>query len=414
MYKIKIIFLAVFLMSTMIACKKTIDLQPTDTFTEEKAYLTIDDLQRGLNTAYGRFSPESYSIPSSTCSDEMKFGADNAGQFQFEYRLQYNSDVTSGGSTLSSWSSMYTVIDQVNRVLAVMDGITAPNAAEDARKNIIKGQLLTLRALSHYHLLTLYSKRYDAADPLGVPVMTTSNLLATPARNTVAQTVAASESDLTTAKPLLGAAPSAAAFDDKFINAITVDAIAARVALYKGDWNTAETLAGNVIASNVRPLATGANFNGIWTDAVTNAEVLLRLRRGGQSLGANYTTSGGAVYMSPSDKLNNIYAATDIRKAAYIGTLSSKRVVNKYFTSAAGARINDIKAIRIAEMYLIRAEARASKASPDLAGATADINTLRGQRITGYVAVPTFGSQTAAISEIMERNGYEQIGKRCR
>jgi starch-binding outer membrane protein, SusD/RagB family len=237
--------------------------------------------------------------------------------------------------------------------------------------------------------------------------MTTSSLLGTPSRNTSGQVVAAIENDLTTARPLLGAAPSAASFDDKFINVITVDAIRARVALYKGDFAAAETLAGSVIATNVRPLATGANFNGIWTDAVTNAEVLLRLRRGGQSLGANYTTSSGQVYLSPSDKLNNILAANDIRKAAYIATVSGKRVVNKFYTSAAGARINDMKAIRIAEMYLIRAEARASKASPDLAGATQDINDLRAQRITGYVAVPTFASQSIAISEIMDERFKE-------
>jgi starch-binding outer membrane protein, SusD/RagB family len=406
MITIKKILLFAVILTTAISCKKQLNLNPIDTFDGSKSYLSVDDLQRGLNTAYARFTPEGKIIVNSTISDEVKFGPDNAGQNQFEYRLQYNADATSAGTTSAMWFSNYSMIDQINRVLEAMPKVASVNATDDSRKNEIKGQLLALRALGLFELLQPYSKKYSAADPLGVPVLLKSDLLGKPARNTVAETIAQIESDLTTARTLL-ATPSAATFSDNFINQITVDGIAARVALYKGDWATAKTKAATVISTAVRPLVSGSTFAGIWTDATLTSEVLFRLKRGGQSVGANFTTSGGQVYLSPSDKLNALYAAADIRKTAYIGTLSGKRIVNKYFTSASGARINDIKEMRIAEMYLIRAEAAARRnTGTDLADAAADLNLLRSNRITGYVNA-TFADQSSLITAIMEERFKE-------
>ena len=60
----------------------------------------------------------------------------------------------------------------------------------------------------------------------------------------------------------------------------------------------------------------------------------------------------------------------------------------------------DMKVCRMAEMFLIRAEANARKASPDITAATADLNTLRSNRIPGYTNA-TFPSATSLIDAIM-------------
>jgi starch-binding outer membrane protein, SusD/RagB family len=391
---------------SVIGCKKQLDLKPIDAFDESKAYLTVDDLQRGLNTAYARVGPESKIMANAACSDEVRFGADNAGQYQFEYRLQFNADGTSAGTTDDMWGGNYVMMDQVNRVLEAITTVPSIAATDDSRKAVIRGQLLALRAYGHLELLQAYAKKYNASDALGVPIMLVPNLLGTPARATSGAVMAQIESDLAAARPLLSA-PTAATFNDNFINQITVDAIAARAALYRGDYAAAITAATNVINTNVRPLISGAAYAAIWTDANLTGEVLFRLRRGGQSVGANFTTSSGQVYLSPSDKLDAMFAVADVRKAAFIGTLSSKRIVNKYFTSAAGARINDIKEFRTAEMYLIRAEAAARRnTGSDLANAAADLNLLRSNRITGYTN-EVFGSQAALITAIMDERFKE-------
>ena len=75
-------------------CKKGLDLKPTDLVTEEAAFNNVASLQKGLNTAYGRYAAGrvNTSYANSITSDETKFGPDNGGTGQFGYRLQYTSD----------------------------------------------------------------------------------------------------------------------------------------------------------------------------------------------------------------------------------------------------------------------------------------------------------------------------------
>src|SRR5690606_39777224 len=117
-----------------------------------------------------------------------------------------------------------------NRVLPNIDIVEAEQPSDDALRPLIRGQLLALRALAHFELLQWYAKRYDPADPLGVPVMLKADLLGKPARNSVAEVVAQIEDDLNTAKGLAAnAAPGN--FNDLALNKISIAAIEARVAL---------------------------------------------------------------------------------------------------------------------------------------------------------------------------------------
>ncbi|MEI2747629.1 MAG: RagB/SusD family nutrient uptake outer membrane protein [Ferruginibacter sp.] len=154
------------------SCKKELDLQPTDSFSDENAFLTISDIQLGVNSAYGRYGAYANDMyASALISDEAKLGPDNAGQGALTYRYQYASDATSGGDVTGAFGAYYAMIDQVNRVLPKVPTVTA-TAAEEAQRPILKGQLLALRAIAHFGLLQSYSKNYDPADPKGVPVMT--------------------------------------------------------------------------------------------------------------------------------------------------------------------------------------------------------------------------------------------------
>jgi starch-binding outer membrane protein, SusD/RagB family len=238
---------------------------------------------------------------------------------------------------------------------------------------------------------------------LGVPIMLTSNLLGQPARNKVSEVIAQIQTDFNAAKGLLPAV-TPASFSDTVMNQINIAAYQARLALYMGDWQNAVTLATTVINSGVKPLVTGAAFNGIWTDANSN-ETLFRIRYAtGATIGQIWTTAGSFVYFSPSDKLKNSFTASDIRLNAYIGVGTGgtgvgtgKIYVNKFFTSSKGGRVVDMKACRIAEMYLTRAEANARL--NNLTPATDDLNALRAQRITGYANV-TFPDQATLLDAI--------------
>jgi len=380
-------------------CEKDLDIKPTDSVNEEQVFNSVASLQKALNTAYARYvsARVTSSYVSSLTSDETKFGPNNGGSGQFAFRWQYNSDGTSGGDVTAMFGVHYATIDMVNRTLAWVDKVPA-DPSEFEERDYIEGQLLALRAISHFELLEAYSKAYDAADPLGQAVMLVSCYDCRPPRNTVAETVAQIEKDLTDAKALMPAV-TPATFNDLKLNNITVTAIQARVALYKREWQKAADLATEVINANLKPLVNAAGFAGIWTDDNTN-EILFRGRlENSAALGGQWTSTNGNVIFSPSDKLTNSYPAGDIRLTEYIGTNGvGARYVKKFSQSSRGGSIVDLKAIRTAEMYLIRAEARAEL--DDLVGAAQDIDAIRDMRIAGHGDV-SYPDKPTAIADIM-------------
>lgn len=389
------------------SCKKDLDLLPTDSITPGNAFRTLDDAQLAVNGAYGRYSARLNTIYAvSLVTDEAKLGKDNAGQGALTYRYQYSSDPTTGGDVTGGYAAYYFVIDQANRVLAALPNVMV-TPAEETRRNTVRGQMLALRAISHFDLLESFAKSYSASDPKGIPYMTVSDPSAKPARLTIGEVVTKIEADLLEAYNL-SPTVTGATFSDTVLNKVNIDAYRARVALYKGDYPNAITYASNVISSNVRPLASGSTFADIWTDANTSSEVLFRTRLlTSTGLGGLYTTTSGLVYVAPSDKLRTSYSPDDIRLSSYIGgNASDGYYVNKYYQSSRGGRIVDIKNARIAEMYLIRAEAYAKQTVPNVTLGAADLNFLRSKRITGYVN-ESFASPALLLTAVLDERFKE-------
>ena len=398
--------LSVGLIALASSCKKQLEQTNPNAFGQENAFETLDHVQLAANDAYSRtstFANDMYI--NALLSDEAKLGKDNSGQGALTYRWQYGSDGTTGGDVTAAFYGHYSLIYAANLVLEELPKVpTAPG--EQTRKAILQGQMLALRAIGHLSLLQMYSDRYDA-NKLGVTLMVKNCLLCKPARNTMGEVMSQIEKDLADAKALLPA-PTAANFTDTVMNSLNVSASQARVALYKGDYANAITHATTVINSGIRPLATGTNFSNIWTDANTNQEVLYRRRYATSTgIGGMWTTTGGLIYISPSDKLIGAFGTGDARRNITIGGTAGAYYVNKFYTSSKGGRVVDLKAIRIAEMYLIRAEANARKASPDIVAGTADLNALRTARITGYT--PVSFADAASLLDAVATERFKEL-----
>ncbi len=385
-------------------CKKELNQQPSDAFGDANAFRDLNDIQLGVNGAFGRMSAYANDMYANTLlSDESKLGQNNSGQGALTFRLQFGSDGTSGGDVLGAYYSYYSMIDQVNRVLAQFDKIVIL-PGEETRRDIVRGQLLALRGIGHLALLQSYADRYSSSKP-GVALMIQSCVTCKPARNTMGEVMAQIEKDFSDAKSLMPVATQST-FTDTVMNSLNIAAYQARTSLYKGDYNQAIAYASQVINSGFRPLANGQNFSDIWLDR-SNAEVLFRrLYATSTGIGGLWTTTAAAanVYIAPSDKLVASYGVGDIRKTSYIGANPDGNYVNKFYLSDRGGRIVDAKLIRIAEMYLIRAEAYA-KTGNVTAGA-ADLNLLRSKRITPYTD-EVFGSGDALFTAVIDERFKE-------
>src|SRR5690606_32737240 len=127
------------------------------------------------------------------------------------------------------------------------------------------GEMLALRAYSHFELLRAYASSYNP-DGMGVPYMKKHELIY-PARPTVKSNFEEINADLKEAKNLIPDGFN----DNTRITKIAVSAIQARVALYEKDGANAITYVSEVIA--IIRLGSRNGFAKIWLDG-SDAEVI--------------------------------------------------------------------------------------------------------------------------------------------
>lgn len=412
MKKNKLVILA-FMAASLGACQKVIDVKETDFIGGDIALKTVANNESGIIGAYSAMNVEMGILLNATFADEVKPGEFyNAGT---THEWQYGSQDVGLRDNFTAFNLYYRIIDRVNRVLVALPNAVPANATEAALKDRLRGEALFLRAFCHFELYKYYSNSAVGTD-LAMAYMETPSLASLP-RIQVAPYFAKLKADMVAAKPLLPTALT----DIYRATRPSVSALQARVALYLKEYTDAVTFSTEYI--NAIPLASRANFPGIWTDA-NNSELAFKLSRtpslGGRigSLFQGTSANSGAISQTawvPSSKLWNAYDQTnDIRFSSYFRTeplLAAagrpSQLVAKYRGTTYGTpgeHVADAKVFRTGEMYLIRAEANAEL--NNLVGATNDLNTLRAARINGYTNV-TLATKDAAITEIMQERFLE-------
>lgn len=389
---------------TLVSCKKQLELRPTDVIDETKAFRTVADLRKGLNGVYSQVGAglvNGLYVASITADENRISIGENSGAGTFSFKWQYTPGAV-GNDMSGDYLTFYRSIDRAHRVLEAMDQVVAATGAEEIEKNRIRAELIAFRGIAHYELLKRWMPAgYDPA-ALGVPLVLKTELLQKPARNTVGEVLAQVEADLTTAFNA-GEIPSNSS-DPYRLNKAAIAAYQARIALLKREWSKAITLADQAITLSGKTISPQSTYANIWRD-VSNNEVLLKFDNN-FGISTLWRTTAGTVDYEPSMKLKNQFNRTaDIRFATFFGSSGNDTsIVVKYPGNASGPAINHLKAIRISELHLIKAEAYAE--TNQLTLAAQEINTVRRNRITGYTDI-SFGSSPEAITAIMNERFKE-------
>lgn len=378
------------------SCTKDLDLQPTDSVDPSKAYTNVKDITAGLYSVYAGNSNVTRIYNAAILADEVKLSDENRGQGQFQFKWQYTAS-----SNPSGMGQYYSMIDQVHRILNAYPNITAANATEENAKKRIQGELLALRGIAYYELLIDFMPQgYDPA-ALAVPLVLKSELLQQPARNTVQEIMTQIEQDLAAgrAETLIPNAPD----DPLRLSQSAIAAYQARAALLRKDWDKAITYASEAITLSGKTLSM-ADYPDYFSDD-NESETIFKYRNSSEPQ-TLWIDTNGDIFFEPADKLKNLFDRdNDIRFNIFFGSGGGDTsIVTKYPGSSRGPQTNDLKLVRLAEMYLIRAEANAEKGQ--LTSAANDINELRRERITGYTDV-AFASKEIAISEILDERFKE-------
>lgn len=279
------------------------------------------------------------------------------------------------------WLSAYRVIANCNGLLTALPNVTDLSAT---RKKDIEGQARAIRALAHFDLLRYFGEHWNSGSAFGVPIITTvQSINDRPSRASVGSVYKIVTDELTAALGLL----DKTTITPQYVNVNTVNALLARVYLYQNQPIKAIEYATKVIDVSDYDLVEAVNYPSIFTDRRTS-ESIFELAFDVQNKSAynalTYNRDGAArpeVNFMADKSLNAFFKtrASDVRSAMvnFDSTKNDATIVpdgrsEKY--RGEDIRDNPAYIIRLAEMYLIRAEAKGRTTG------LADVNALREKR----------------------------------
>jgi hypothetical protein len=292
------------------------------------------------------------------------------------------------------YSTAYNVIFTANSLIA---GLDASGGVSPAVRAELRGEAEVVRALEYFYLVNLYG---------GVPLVTSINFAVTAglSRDSVAGVYTQIEADLEDAQQVLSTTYlSTAAYPGVRTrpNRLAAMALLARVELYRGQWALAEQEADTVIGSGMYRLETG--LDSVFRSG--SQEAIWQL----QPVNSTLTTAEAAAFV-PRPGLRPAYALTsdwltavepgDLRRVFWTDSvvLGPAHYYYPYKYKLTGPSTVDTEynmVIRLAELYLIRAEARAQQGN--IAGAQADLDTVRARAGLAATTADDVGSLLAAI-----------------
>jgi len=415
------------LVFTLTSCKKFVQVPAPDsqlvTSTVFSNNATATSAVLGIYTQMFQ-NGESYNISSANglLADEL---ADNTST-PLIYYLDFTNATLSSGATFGEWFNAYSYIYQANAVLA---GLQQYSGTSPAVKNQLMGEAYFIRAFWHFYLTNCYG---------AVPVALTTNYTVTSklARTPRVQVLQQVISDLNAAIPLLNsnyvdASDTLATNQRVTPNKAVAQALLARAYLYFADYDSknmtdyqhAEMEADSVIGNSTYSLCT--NLSGPNSVFLANSsEAIWQLYT---PLPSSYDTQDGYSYIlvaapgggncTISTQLLNAFEPGDKRFANWIGSINAGGT-NYYFpykyqtTTYTGTEYTMV--LRLAEQYLIRAEARAEQ--NNLIGANSavsDLNVIRARAgLPNYAGATDQASLLTAILHERQVELFTEWGHR--
>lgn len=336
--------------------------------------------------------------------------------------------IADGGVNTGRWGFFYELINNANIILLYADDIDDATAGQIAN---VKAQALVVRALAYHWLVQKHAQPYHAgADNPGVPIYTEPTQEGNP-RASVGEVYARIMEDLDQAVVYFNATANPMAQQHiSHANVAVANGLKARAALTMRDYGTAVTAANNAInqfgAGNLFSLSALSTdphrqFNNaeasewMWGVMITDEQsaIYASFQSHMDARFMTYAQLGGQVLIN--HELYDAMSSTDVRRHWWVAPDEAIEDDDfymaynnkKFLAKEVGSMVGDLHLMRLAEMFLIKAEAAAR--SGDNATAQAALDDLVSNRD------PAFGGTTntgdALIEEIMFHRRIELWGE---
>jgi hypothetical protein len=353
MKKIFSISIIVVLMMFFTSCDKLLDLQPYQSISDNVSLETDANVQSVLRGAYSQFDDESIYLGCILRNAELLGAADEClwtGTYSGPRQI-FNKQMNSANEDAAAqWIDSYQVVNITNNVLSALDVVN------NGDRNRVEGEALFLRSLMFFDLVRFYAQQYQtgsASTQLGIPLVLTPTRGITEesfvTRNSVEEVYNRVIADLTTAASKLPAN------NGVYASKGAANALLARVYLQKGDYSKARDAASTVIGSGLYELQT--SYADVFNKDDNTSEDIFATQITSQDLSSAMTEffsvpdyggrdgdieilEGHLKLYSPGDERYDLFFLGN-------GGMRSGKWNNLYGV---------VNLIRLAEMYLIRAE----------------------------------------------------------
>ncbi len=397
MFKKGILFAAV-LALPLTACEDLLETEPRTALSPEVALANVSGTEAILVSVYNRLLAQgAYGNSLFIIPDIM---GDVFVQRPGASRGNAPYNMTPGG-TLGYYP--YASVNEANYIIDGIGTLDAPQATKDR----LLGSAYFLRALNYFNAVRSYGYEPNKAVSgwdRGVIMRDKPTKGLTDAdfraRGTVTEAYQLIESDLQQAATLLAGNTNV-----YYASPAAANGLLARVYLYWERWPDAEARATAAIgATSARLVTTAAAYEAAWSTTPNPESVFeLNVSANTESVGVNESMASWVTPRQWGDfginpQLVALFPAGDIRLSLLkTGTVSGIQLqyLDKW-NAHKGNFAQNLPVMRVAELYLIRAEARA--AQNNVAGGLADLNAIRSAR--GVPAV-TAASSAALIDAIM-------------
>lgn len=351
------------------SCKDFLDVEPRDSVSDDATIVDEASARTAVRGIYRDLGDDAYygalfQTIGYLSGDNIQWTGSQSVIQQF---ISHNVKADNA-NVATVWAGIYSTINRANQVIDKLPGVTdATFTAEE--KNALLGEAHFVRALAYFDLARTWGG-VQLVLKATVNIGDTKGLK----RSTLEQTYAQVLSDLQTAEPLLPETTNRYRATRK-----TAWALLARFYLYQRNWAQAEVYASKLIEDAeyrlIKPYSAFFANNVVATD-----ESIFEISYSANNVNAHRgywqpPANGGTRQWAPNDALIaliNDPAAGGNRSAAVAVTNQGLWYGNFYYRSPA---TDPAYVLRIAEQYLIRAEARAQL--DNLEGALADLDAVR-------------------------------------
>lgn len=383
-------FISVFVIMLMVwGCDNVLDTEPKQSISEGIALNSSDNVKSVLFAAYDnlgdydQYGGQLYMLP-----DLMAVGqeANWTGTYEQPGQIFRKNIQVDNSFVADAWLDAYTTINVANNVLSALDIVTP------ADQNRVEGEAKFIRAITYFQIVRLFAKDYNDGNPaqnLGVP------LILEPTReideddqiprSTVQAVYDKVIADLQDAKNLLGVQSSGYVYADTY----AASAFLSRVYMQQGEYELARNEANRVISDNDSPYSLVDNYEDIFNNSNVNTSedifaMQVTTQDGTNSLQTFYASqdNGGRGDIEIQQAHLDLYETGDERLDFFYdddGETRTGKWRNQY---------GNVNVIRLAEMYLNRAEANERLNESVGATPTEDYNQIRERAGLTPVAGP--------------------------